>query len=321
MQASLWRRMKNPKTPNIMKKSLLAIVMATATLMPISAQETVKTLYSGEPKVVTWENTLTIPAEEFAADVNVGNYIYVTFSETTDVIEIKANGTWLPGSRFTQLGDNATEFKAYITSDMLAALKEYGLEICGAQFTVTGVSICDDGFLMPQGAIWGGYFWIDEWNTMELFKTAFANYDGQRYMDIYLSGDNGDYDGYFLKVLTRWDPETLWANNDQITHTPTVATVDLKGIDVAASLADVNALMIQGNKESGNPFNITAVVLRSESATTGVITGIDPEASTSPIDIYTLQGMKIKSNVPANEAADNLPSGLYIIGNKKVFIR
>ena len=280
----------------------------------------VKTLYDGDPKSVTWENTLIIPAEQFAENVKVGDYIYITFSQTSDVIEIKANGTWLPGSRYTNLGDNATDFKAYITKDMLDALQEYGLEICGAKFTVTGVSICNDGFAMPDGAIWGGYFWVDSWNTLELFKTAFSAYDGQRYMDIYLSEDNGDYSGYFMKVLTKWDPETLWANNDQIVHTPRVATVDLQNIDVKASLADVNALMIQGNKEGGNPFNITAVVLRNEGGASTAITTVENDNS-ALVDVYNLQGVKIRSKQSKKSATENLPSGMYIVGDKKVLLR
>ena len=79
-----------------MKKFLLAAAVATASLMPLSAQETVKTLYDGEPVEVTWSNTLSVPADMFAEGVSVGDYIYVTFSQTSDVIEIKANGTWLP---------------------------------------------------------------------------------------------------------------------------------------------------------------------------------------------------------------------------------
>lgn len=168
-----------------MKKILLGVALTIASLMPAPAQETVKKLYEGEAKEVTWASTLSIPADQFAEGVNVGDYIYITFSATTDVIEIKANGTWLPGSRFTALGDNSTDFRAYITADMLDALKEYGLEICGAKFTVTSVNICNDGFQMPEGAVWGGYFWVDSWNTLEIFKTAFAKYEGQRYISMY----------------------------------------------------------------------------------------------------------------------------------------
>lgn len=301
-----------------MKHFLPAIAVMMASFTYTSAQETVKTLYSGEPTTVTWENTLSIPADDFAEGVNEGDYIYITFSETTDVIEIKANGTWLPGSRLTNLGDNSTDFKAYITHDMLATLKEYGLEICGAKFTVTGVSICNDGFKMPEGAIWGGYFWVDNWNTLELFKTAFDTYDDQEYMDIYLSDDNNNFDGYFMKVLTKWDPETLWADNAQIIHTPTVATVKLEDINVAESLADVNALMIQANPEGGNPFNITAIVLRNENASSVDNTSDDLTHLTV---IYNLQGTQVASNVTVSEAMTMLPSGIYIADGKKFFVR
>lgn len=301
-----------------MKKFLLTIITSLIAAVPSIAQEIVKTLYDGDPKSVTWENTLIIPAEQFNENVKVGDYIYITFSQTSDVIEIKANGTWLPGSRYTNLGEDTPDFKAYITKDMLDALKEYGLEICGASFTVTGVSICNDGFVMPEGAIWGGYFWVDNWNTLEIFKTAFSSYEGERYMDIYLSEDNGDYTGYFMKVLTKWEPETVWANNDQITHTPKIATVDLQNIDVPASLADVNAVMIQGNKETGNPFNITAVVLRNGAS--GVVTTIESD-NCNITDIYNLQGVKIRSKLPKESATEDLPSGVYIVGDKKVLVR
>lgn len=301
-----------------MKHFLPAIAIMMASFTYTSAQETVKTLYSGDPATVTWENTLSIPADDFAEGVNVGDYIYITFSETTDVIEIKANGTWLPGSRLTNLGDNATDFKAYITHDMLTTLKEAGLEICGAKFTVTSVSICNDGFQMPEGAIWGGYFWVDNWNTLELFKTAFDNYDDQAFMDIYLSDDTNGFDGYFMKVLTKWNPETLWADNSQIEHTPTVATVNLKGINVAESLADVNALMVQANPEGGNPFNITAIALRHEQGSS-----IDNTSDNiTPLSvIYNLQGVQVASDVTVAEAMNMLPAGIYIADGKKFFVR
>lgn len=306
-----------------MIKLTFTLAAALLAAIPSMAEDTtVKTLYEGEPKEVTWENTLTIPADQFADNINIGDYIYITFSKTTDVIEIKANGTWLPGSRLTQLGDNSTDFKAYITTDMLAALKEYGMEICGASFTVTGVSIRNDGFNMPENAIWGGYFWVDNWNTLEIFKSAFANYKDQRYMNIYLSDDVKDYTGYFMKVLTKWDPETVWANNDQIKHENKFAVIDLKDIKVAESLAaeGVNAVMIQGNKEAGDPFNIVAVTLTNDDVTTGVDNIIGNEGNVL-IDVYNLQGVKVRSLVPSETATEGLPAGMYIAGDKKLMVK
>lgn len=304
-----------------MKALAIAAAVATVTLVPAYAQETLKTLYNGDPVSVTWDNTMSIPASDFESDVNVGDYIHITFESTTDVIELKADGTWLPGTRFTYLGDDTPDLKAYITAGMLDTLRSFGLELCGASFSVKEVSICNDGFSMPEGAIWGGYFWVDNWNTLELFKTAFDNYDGERYLDIYLSDDNGDNTGYFMKVLTAWDnPEAIWADNGQIDHKARMATVDLNGIDVKEALADVNTLMIQSNPEGGAPYNITAVALRSGNSASSVIVSLTDDID-SPVTVYNLQGIAVKTAAGSADPLSGLPAGIYIVNGKKIAVR
>lgn len=302
-----------------MKHLLMAAAVAVS--LSASAQEVIKTLYSGEPKDIDWGNTMIISAESFADDVAVGNYISLKTTQTSGAIELKSDGAWLPGTRNYNPGEavEEVEFRTYITSDMLAKLQVSGMEICGAQFTLAEASICNDGFEMPDGAVWGGYFWVDSWNTLELFKTAFDNYDNQRYLDIYLSEDTGDYDGYFMKVLTKWDPETVIASNEQIAHSPRKATVDLQGIDLKAALADVNALMIQGNKEAGNPFNITAIALRSEDIPNGV-ESINKDVTLRG-NVCNLQGMIVAYDVTIAEAEAILPAGLYIINGRKFVVK
>lgn len=297
-----------------MKKYLLGVIAAIIGLGTVNAQTTVKTLYTGS-KAVTWGSTLTIPANEFAEGVNVGDYISIALSEATDVLEIKGNGTWLPGSRFTNIA-GAPEYRAYITVDMLEALKAYGMEICGASFTVTGVEVKNDGFVMPEGAIWGGFFWVENWNTLELWKTAFDTYDGQRYLNVYLEAG---YDYYVLNVLTKWDvDDAKWTKGDNTVKTGRVATVDLEGIDVKAALADVNALMIQLNPEGGEPFNVTAVTLTNENVA-GVNDAIVSADDT--VTVYNLQGIAVKTGVSASESLMNLPAGLYIVGGKKYIVK
>lgn len=302
-----------------MKNIIFAI--AAAASITASAQETIKTLYEGNPVEVTWENTLKIEAENFSSDVKAGDYIYITFDRTSDVIELKSDGTWLPGTRFVFLGDNTPELKTYITTDMLESLKATGLELCGASFTVNTVSICNDGFVMPEGAIWGGYFWVDNWNTLELFKSAFNNYNGQRYLDIYLSDDNGDNIGYFMKVLTAWEnPDAIWADNTDITHETRKAIVDLKGLNVNDMLADVNTLMIQSNPEGGSPYNITAIALRSDTNGEGAIEVSYTDNNTHTV-VYNLQGVKVREGLSSETTLSNLPAGIYIVNGKKIAIR
>lgn len=310
-----------------MKTYLFAAVIAAALSTPVWADvTTVKTIYTSPEEngtEVTWDNTLTIPADQFAEDVNTGDYINVTFASTTDVIEMKANGTWLPGTIKTVLGDNTSATKAYITTDMLTALQTYGLELCGAKFAVKSVEICNDGFRMPEGAIWGGYFWIDNWNTMDLFKTAFDSYDGERYMDIYLSADNGDNTNYVMNVMTAFDnPDAVWANadTDNMERTATKAIIDLKDINVTEKLADVSALLIQSNPEGGNPFNITAIALRNENNQSTIVSSLTSD-ELAPVTVYNLQGIAVKTNAAMATALADLPAGIYIVNGKKYTVR
>lgn len=302
-----------------MKKTLLLGIGLCASLSMMADITTVKNVYSGPAHNVTWENTLTIPAEQFADGVNVGDYIRVDLSNATDVLELKADGTWLPGTLFRMIQD-ATEYKAYITKDMLSTLKQHGLEICGASFTVNSVDIMNDGFQMPEGAIWGGYFWIENWNTLELWKTAFDSYTDQDTLEVYLSEDNGDFSGYFMKVMTSWNEADIWANNDQIEKTPTKATISLKDINVKQALESTDRLMVQSNPEGGAPFNITALVLTG-GFNTGISSPSDFEAAPSDGVVYNLQGVALRKGVSEDEIQNLLPAGLYIINGKKVAVR
>lgn len=56
----------------------------------------------------------------------------------------------------------------------------------------------------------------------------------------------------------------------------------------------------------------------------GVITRIGKVTTLSAsenVNVYTLSGVKVRGNVKETEAVKNLPSGLYIVGNKKVYIK
>lgn len=297
------------------------IAAAAAAILGVGiapAQETVKTLYQGDVVNVTWENTMTITPESFADEVNVGDYISIGLVDATDVVEIKGNGVWLPGS-ILQRVDGKSEYRAYITSDMLAALKQYGMEICGASFGVNAVAIMNDGFQMPEGAIWGGYFWIDNWNTLELWKTAFDTYNGQRYLDINMEASNSDY---VLNVMTRFDdPDAVWSKSESTVKAPSTATIDLKGIDVRESLADVNALLCQLNPEGGEPFNVTSIVLRGGDDTSTDTPEIDMADGAATVDVYNLQGMAVRRNVNAADALVGMPQGIYIVNGRKLIVK
>lgn len=305
-----------------MKKLAIAALTAATIAGTTMAEEPtlVKTLFTSEEgRAVSWAETLTIPAEDFAdATIQAGNYLYITFSSTTDVIELKSNGEKLPGSVFTWLGEGRTDLKVYFTEDMISAVKANGVEFCGANFSVTGVGIYSDGTTAPAGAVWCGYFWVENWNTIEIFKEAFNKYNGERYLDIYLS-DEANYNTYLIKVLTSWENGGLVADNDKIEHKAGLATLDLKanGINLTSVLT-TDRLMIQMNPEGGNPFNIRAVALRNDGET-GVaeIAAVDSEV----VNVYNMQGVVVARGVNKATATEGLPSGLYIVGDKKVLVK
>jgi uncharacterized repeat protein (TIGR02543 family) len=60
---------------------------------------------------------------------------------------------------------------------------------------------------------------------------------------------------------------------------------------------------------------------RSYTAKWDIVTGINTISSIGKhVDVYDLQGRKLRSNIPVSMLSEELPSGIYIIGGKKVAI-
>jgi len=95
-----------------------------------------------------------------------------------------------------------------------------------------------------------------------------------------------------------------------MTMTNEYAELNIENIDIAAKLADVDRLMVQCNKEDGDPFNFTAIVLVKKEGTGVRELSVRPSSSTSDI-VYNLQGCKVT----------NTTKGLYIVNGKKIMIK
>lgn len=65
--------------------------------------------------------------------------------------------------------------------------------------------------------------------------------------------------------------------------------------------------------------NQQPVTLYRSTTTTGIV-NITPDNSTK-VDVYTITGMKIRSQVERNDAINGLSKGIYIIGNKKYLVK
>lgn len=259
---------------------------------------------------VNWDNTLTIEAAKFT-DAQVGQKIVVEFANATgEVIELHSNGGMLPGTRYAHhLYADKSSMEVFVTPGMLARLKESGMEICGTGFTATKVWYGDGKDNVDENTVWTGYFWMDEWSTLEVAKTSFDGINWSDYKAIRFYSEAGRTD-YVINVLTKWGDGGKLGDQTTMTMTNEYAELSLEGIDMAAKLAEVDRLMVQCNKEGGNPFNFTSIVLVKKTST-GIHDLTARPASSSADVVYDLRGCK----------AVKTTKGLYIVNGKKIVFK
>ena len=244
-----------------MKKLLLSLAAICCTLATNATD-----LWTGE-SAVTWKTTLYLDGSKFT-DAQVGDKLTLNFTvpgESGDVIELKSDGKRLTGTCFHSFGTADTSYEVYVTEDMLAKLQTHGLDVCGNLFTATKVSIDNVGFNMPEGAIWGGYFWCDNWKTMELWKEAFDNYSNRRYLIINISEESFDYN-YDLNIISTWEKGafTNADNTEYGKHQIILDTQKLSG-GLMDAISGNDRVMFQGNcKLEDHGFNITSIVLADD---------------------------------------------------------
>lgn len=298
-------------------KRLLLFVVLLAGILSANATD----IWEGTHDV-TWENTVSIEADQFAS-VKVGDFIIVdlSFSEE-DVIELKSNGQRLPGTLYTRRGTGYTRHEAYVTAAMLAQLQTYGLEVCGNHFTLSKVSYADGKNNVHEGAIWTGYFWIDEWKTMELWKEALpADLSDYKEMIIYHEANRTDY---VLNIRASWDSDGIISDGgSHLTKYATYAVLDLSEVDVAGIMTATSSdrLLVQGNKDEGEPFNMTEIVLVRKSYHRAVTAGrygticLPYAASaTSGAEFYSILGKEVDGGDALTnlwfEQAESLEAGV-----------
>ena len=286
-----------------MKKVFLFLcLLATTTIV------TATDLWEGT-HAVNWDNTLTIESAKFT-EVQVGQKIVIDFTDATgEVIELHSNGGMLPGTRYAhKLYADQHSSEVFITPSMLACLKDYGMEICGTGFTVTKVWYGDGKTNVDENTAWTGYFWMDEWSTLEVAKTSFDGINWSNYKAIRFYSEANRTD-YVINVLTRWGDGGKLGDQTTMTMTNEYAELSLEDIDMAAKLVDTDRLMVQCNKEGGNPFNFTAIVLVNKGTTD--VRNLFVSSVSMATKYFNLAG----------QCVANPSKGLYIMNGKKVFIK
>lgn len=281
-------------------------------------------IYNGN-KHVSWDDGgLQIAADKFA-EAKAGDKIVVRYTGATDGIEFKvmnANFDHLAGSREGLNFPNAEgSLEHFLTPKAVEELKAHGLELIGANFTVTEVELMDGKASLPEGVnVWTGYFWADDWNTMYLYWNGYryVDFNDVRAIRFYHQANRSDF---VLNVRDNWDGDggVEIANIGAMTAGEGYMELPLTDF-MREKIAASEHLLIQFNKESGDPFNVTDIVLVMEEPYTRTVTNGNygticlPRAS-SVIDgatIYRIVGGNASEGITIEEVASMEAGKPYI---------
>ena len=246
-------------------KKLFFLAAAMFAAMTITATD----LWTGS-HAVAWATPLNLDAEKFA-DAQPGQKIVVTYSDATDGIEFKVkNAHWdhLAGSREALSLDPSGTIEQFLTVAAVDSLKLHGLQIIGNHFTVSKVELLDGKELKEGLTVWTGFFWADNWKTLELYRDAYAGVDFSKVSAIrfYSEAASG---AYVLNFLQGWGEGEKFADQNDMTDGEGYKELSLTD-DLRTRLAAAGHWMIQFNREDLDAFNVTDIVLVLKGDTTAV---------------------------------------------------
>ena len=282
-------------------KKISLVALFAALVMSVNATD----IWTGSKHVSWTDGGVQIAADQFAA-AQPGNLIEVHFTDATDGIEFKvmnANFDHLAGSREAAWINGNGTFKQFLTQAAVDSLKLYGLELIGANFTATKVELLDGKTLKEGITVWTGYFWADNWSTLELYYNGYAGVDFSNVYSIrfYSEAESG---AYVLNFLKGWGEGEKFADQTNMTDGEGYKELVLTDV-LRTAVAEAGRWMIQFNKEGLSAFNVTDIVLVPTDPTTA-ISNIAIEAKTVKMiengqvlirkgdKLYNVQGIELK---------------------------
>ena len=238
-----------------MKKISLLAIFATMFALNVSATD----LFTGS-HAVTWDTPLNLEAAKFS-EAKAGDKIVVSNTDAADGIEFKVLDVWshLAGSREAAwIGGNGT-YEQFLTPNAVDSIKAHGLQIVGNHFTCTKVELLDGKELKEGISVWSGFFWADDWKTLELYAEGYNYVDFSNISALRIYSEAGRTN-YVIKVLSSWDEGGLIAEKTNMTDGDGYAELALTD-ELRTKLSTAGHWMIQFDKQDGEAFNVTDVVL------------------------------------------------------------
>lgn len=255
-------------------KKISLVALFAALVMTANATD----IWTGTKHVSWSDGGVQIAADQFTA-AQPGNLLKVHFTGASDGIEFKvmnANFDHLAGSREAAWINGDGAFEQFLTQTAVDSLKAYGLEIIGANFTCTQVELLESKTLKDGFTVWTGFFWADEWSTLELYWNGYAGVDFAKAaaLRIYSEANRSDF---VINIKENWDAEGQIADQSAMTAGDGYMELPLTD-DLRNRLANAGHWMIQFNKEAGAPFNVTDIVLVGDFPTAISNTAVESKA-------------------------------------------
>lgn len=217
-------------------------------------------------------------------------------------------------------------------NNYFTALKQ-GETSCNVSYSLDGQThSLSYNFVSTPFPFKGGYFNPSIWetgqfdeNTCEIVTGQYG-FAGWKYAD---GLDMSDYNYLICETvspescglsLRLFDTDNYWSDPAMTDFNgKTSVVVDLRNLKSnQGRKVDSSHIYIAGFwTYGGKPFRIKSIFLSNDPNAAGVESVTVSDAS---VNVYNMQGMLIRSNVPANEATYGLPAALYIVGGKKVIV-
>ena len=256
-------------------KKISFVALFAALVMTANATD----IWTGTKHVSWSDGGVQIAADQFTA-AQPGQKIVVSFNGASDGIEFKVMNQFfdhLAGSREAAWISGDGAFEQFLTPAAVDSLKAYGLEIIGANFNCTNVALEDGKAELKDGyTVWTGFFWADEWSTLELYWNGYAGVDFAKAaaLRIYSEANRSDF---VINIKENWDAEGQIADQSAMTAGDGYMELPLTD-DLRNRLANAGHWMIQFNKEAGAPFNVTDIVLVGDFPTAISNTAVESKA-------------------------------------------
>ena len=242
-------------------KKISLVALFAALVMSVNATD----IWTGTKHVSWSDGGVQIAADQFAA-AQPGQKIVVSFNGASDGIEFKvmnANFDHLAGSREAAWISGDGAFEQFLTPAAVDSLKAYGLEIIGANFNCTNVALENGKAELKDGyTVWTGFFWADDWSTLELYWNGYAGVDFNYATALRIYSEANRSDFVINVILNAWPDQGGENVANQVAMTAGEGYMELSLTDeLRTKLAEASKWMIQFNKETGAPFNVTDIVL------------------------------------------------------------